>query len=324
MLCLLRTETDPYFNIAAEEYVLKEYEQDAFMLWRNEPCVVIGKHQNAAAEANARFLYEHKIPLIRRISGGGTVYHDPGNLNYSFVVYGEKDKLVDYQKYTAPILEFLRENGVNARFEEKNSLFVDNWKFSGNSAHVYKNKIIHHGTLLFNSELVHLRGALRPGTGHYNDRAVQSNPASVANLKEFFPETYTISDFMSGLMEYIEVNFDADTHYFDDKDEEKITDLAEKKYSTWEWNYGYSPDYSFINNFELNNRKVKIDLSVKKGLIEEIAISLNDKKNEFSFIEKELKGRAHYFPEILRVLDNYDLSKLDADMHLHELTSKFF
>ena len=187
MILIHRTDTDPYFNIAAEEYVLKHIDEDVFMLWTNTPSVIVGKHQVTVAEANITYTHRHNIPVIRRISGGGTVYHDEGNLNYSLVVRGEKGKLVDYHKYSSTIINALQRQGLNASLEGKSNLVVDGLKFSGNAEHVYRDRVLHHGTILFDSDLEQLRKCIRPLHDHYNDRSVRSKDSRIINLRELLP-----------------------------------------------------------------------------------------------------------------------------------------
>ena len=127
-----RPETDPYYNVAAEEYILKSARQDTFMIWRNSASVIIGKHQNASKEINHSFITKYQIPVIRRISGGGTVYHDPGNINFSFIFTGRKENLIDFREFTKPVVLFLQSLGLKAVFEGKNNITVKGWKVSGN------------------------------------------------------------------------------------------------------------------------------------------------------------------------------------------------
>jgi len=174
MLIVNRPHTDPWFNIAAEEYFLKNFQEDIFMLWQNEASIIVGKHQNTLAEINYPYVKENGIPVIRRISGGGTVFHDLGNLNFTFIQNGEKGKLVDFRKFTDPILAVLNKMGVPAVFEGKNDLRVDGLKISGNAEHVFKNRVLHHGTLLFSSVLNDLGKALKVKTDRFTDKAVKS------------------------------------------------------------------------------------------------------------------------------------------------------
>ena len=152
MLCLNLESTDPYFNLAVDEYLLKNRKEDFLILGINDTSVIIGKHQVAHRESATKFVTQNNIPVIRRISGGGTVYHDNGNLNFSFILKSEQGKQVDFRKYTLPVISFLASLGVDAKFEGKNDLKVNGLKISGNAEHVYHDRVLHHGTLLFNSD----------------------------------------------------------------------------------------------------------------------------------------------------------------------------
>ena len=150
----------------------------------NDPSVIIGKHQAAHREVNTKFVTENKIPVIRRISGGGTVFHDQGNLNFTFIRQSEEGKQVDFRKYTRPVIDFLVSLGIDAKFEGKNDIKVDGLKISGNAEHVHRNRVLHHGTLLFSSSIDMLRNSIRTDKSCYTTRAVGSNPSSVMNLSE--------------------------------------------------------------------------------------------------------------------------------------------
>ena len=202
MNCILSKISDPYFNLAAEEYLLKSRDEDFFLLYRNEPSIIVGKHQNALAEINWEFASKHKIKVARRLSGGGTVYHDPGNLNFSFIRKGLEGKLVDFKKYTAPIREVLSKMGIETKFEGHNSLTLNGFKVSGNAEHVFKKRVLHHGTLLFSSSLENLEEAIRTRPDQYSDKAVKSVRAEVANICESLDKKITIEEFESGIMNF--------------------------------------------------------------------------------------------------------------------------
>jgi lipoate---protein ligase len=282
--CIQRLETDPYYNLAAEEYLLKHAANDTFMIWRNEPSVIIGKHQNTAKEINHSFVESQRLPVVRRITGGGTVYHDPGCVNFSFIYTGRKENLVDFRHFTQPIILFLRELGLNAEFEGKNNITVDGLKVSGNSAHIYKNKVLHHGTLLFNTHLEALKQAVGGHHENYKDKSVRSVPANVGNISLLAKEKLSVTDFIGLFTSFIFIYFPG--CYYDKLttlERESILKLVEEKYKTIEWNYGYSPDYKYNAEWEMLNGKFSVSMVVSKGQIQQVEIA--GPKNFKSFLK---------------------------------------
>ena len=183
MLCIKNDNTNPYFNLAAEEYVLRNFKENCFMLWRNRPSIIVGKHQNTLAEINVDYVKEKNIDVVRRLSGGGAVFHDLGNLNFTFIKNAEKEEaLVDFKKYVEPVLEVLQHLGVNAKFEGRNDIMIDGKKISGNAEHVFKKRVLHHGTLLFSSQMADLSNALKVNPLKYQDKGGKSVRSRVTNL----------------------------------------------------------------------------------------------------------------------------------------------
>lgn len=153
MIYLLNTSTQPYFNLALEEYILKQFQEECFMLWQNSPCIVAGKNQNTLSEINLDFIKEHNLPVVRRLSGGGTVFHDLGNLNFTFIVNDQGNSFINFKKFTLPIVEVLQKLSVNAVLSGRNDLTIEGKKFSGNAQYKSKHRLLHHGTLLFSSNI---------------------------------------------------------------------------------------------------------------------------------------------------------------------------
>jgi lipoate-protein ligase A len=282
MYCINLDTTDPFFNLAIEELLLKSYKEEYLLLYINSPSVIIGKHQAGHREVNTRFVYENQIPVIRRISGGGTVFHDRGNLNFCFILQSEQGKQVDFRKYTQPVIDFLASIGVKASFEGKNDLKVGGFKISGNAEHIHGDRVLHHGTLLFSTSLDMLRNSIRKDPSHYISRAVVSNPSPVTNLNEIINSFRDINELRSEMMNYFIRNFPGNVPY--DLTKLEITGaktIADSKYKTWEWNWGYGPEYTFNNYFDLN--KVKhCSMFVMGGIIRECTIEGSDQLKDAS------------------------------------------
>jgi lipoate-protein ligase A len=203
MLCLIRHETDPYFNLAAEEYAMTHFAAECFMLWRNAPAVIVGRHQNTLAEIDADYVRVNDIPVVRRLSGGGAVFHDLGNLNFTFIADSDGRAQVDFRRFTQPILEALQALGVDARFEGRNDLTIDGRKFSGNAEYVSGNRILHHGTLLFAARMADVSAALRPDPAKFADKAVKSVRSRVTNISEHLSQPMTVLAFRDHLMAHV-------------------------------------------------------------------------------------------------------------------------
>jgi lipoate-protein ligase A len=273
MNCTSLSSHDPFFCLALEEVLLKDSTEEFLLLYINDPCVVIGKHQAPHRETDTRFVTKFRIPVIRRISGGGTVYHDGGNLNFSFIVNAEEGKQIDFRKHTQPVIRFLASLGVDAKFEGKNDLKVDGYKISGNAEHVHRKRVLHHGTLLFDASLEKLTGSIRKDYSSYTTRAVQSNPSRVVNLHERLTFMHSASDLMESMCSWSLQNIPGAGIYQPSESETNAArSRAEQKYSTWEWNYAYGPEYHFRKSFYLDKEYLSCRLFVKDGIIWECRI----------------------------------------------------
>ncbi len=286
---------NPYVNIATEEYLLKQTEKDFVFIYTNEPSIIIGKHQNAYAEINLPYVLENRIPLVRRISGGGTVWHDPGNVNFSFIMNGQQGNLVNFRRYATPVLSYLHSLKVPAVFGSRNEILVNGWKISGNAEHVCRSRVIHHGTLLFSSDLRALASALSTMPGKYKDRAVKSVPGRVANIVDFLEPGTSISEFRNGLIVHLSEYFEGSARYtLSGTDTAGVNELVSRKYSTWEWNIGYSPRYSMTRKIDWDGKEAWIQLEVEKGKIVEINIKSDDTDHAlFGGISRALSGADH-------------------------------
>ncbi len=321
MLIIHQTSTNPYFNIATEEYLLKNFTEDIFLTYRNEPSVIVGKHQNTLAEINLEFVNGKELPVIRRLSGGGTVYHDLGNVNYTFITNGSEGNLVDFKKHTQPIIDVLQALGVGAQIGGKNDIRVGDKKISGNAEHIYKNRVLHHGTLLFNSNLDELNESIKVNPNTYTDKAVKSIRSHVANISEYLKCEISIHDFILSISSHIKNQF-ANTKDYELSIAEinAINQLIETKYSTWDWNFGYSPSYILNNHIAINNRVLKIQLKVDKGFISQLTLSGNLIMDErIEELEQLLIGCSHNLDEI-----SSSISKIDLNDYIDQISSDQF
>jgi lipoate-protein ligase A len=244
------------------------------MLYRNEPSIIIGKHQNALAEINLDFVRKNNIRVVRRISGGGAVYHDQGNLNYSIIRNGEAGRLVDFARHTRPVTGFLSALGLQVLDDGRNSLLLNGRKISGNAEHVYRSRVLHHGTLLFSSALDKLTEALKANPDRYSDRAIRSVRSEVTNLADHLDPTMTIESFADRLFRFV-MDFFGDTgvYEFTGGDLEEINQLAADKYRSWEWTYGYSPSYTLEREIMLSGISVILTLGVEHGRISRVSLA---------------------------------------------------
>ncbi len=222
MLLINNDNTNPYFNFALEEYLLKKTDQDLFRLWMCDPCISVGKNQNTISEINSDYVRKNSIPIVRRQSGGGAVFHDLGNLNFTFISCNN-NSFSDFKRFTQPIIDLLKTLGINAEFSGRNDLLIDGKKFSGNAQYNYKNKVIHHGTLLFSSQISNLSNALKVKPIKLESKGIKSVKSRVTNISEHLDKPMNISEFRDLVMNYV-FSLNSNNSYFNltEKDIEKI------------------------------------------------------------------------------------------------------
>jgi lipoate-protein ligase A len=302
MLCILSPNTNPYFNLASEEYLLKCKSEEIFLLYRNTPSIVVGKHQNTLAEINLPFVQERDIPVARRISGGGTVFHDLGNLNFAFFSNGKEGELVNYRKAAGPVIEAMGKMGLKVSMGKRNELLIKGQKISGTASHVYKKRVLHHGTLLYSSEIEDLSTALLGRQESFTDRAVKSVRSRVTNIKDHMAGKMDVEEFQNKLFSHILQSMgEAEKYQYSKTDLNMIGDLRSSKFSTWEWNFGYSPKYQFNKSLLFGESHIHLRMNVEKGIIRELKFEgdFTSKKNIHA-LEKMLTGTIHD-PESLRL-----------------------
>ncbi len=272
MKTILNTSTDPYFNLALEEYLVKNlnFNEDFFILWQNSPSVIIGRNQNVFEEIDIKLAIQKGIPFVRRISGGGTVFHDLGNLNFTFITKN-KGLANNYKVMTEKIVAALNKIGIPIGLVGKSDLKIGHEKISGNAQFVYKDVLLHHGTLLFDSNLTTLKKLLRPKKDDVLSHSVKSNRSEVTNLSQFTHLS------LEEIKEYLYVelmgnDYKKDALSLSSDVLDQVNDLKNEKYLSWEWNYAESPS-SMIKK---NKDDLHMAFTVEQGVIKSISITKKD------------------------------------------------
>ncbi|MBF8457231.1 lipoate--protein ligase [Kaistella sp. G5-32] len=326
MLLITSPSHNAYFNIASEEYLLKRFpSEDIFLLYVNAPSIIVGKFQNTLAEINLDYVKEKGIKVVRRMSGGGTVYHDLGNLNFSFHTLLGQNDFGDFSFFTKPVLEMLNELGVPAELKGRNDLLVDGKKFSGNAKLARHGKMIQHGTILLDSEMEVLDEALKVNPLKFIDKATKSNRGRVTNLIEYLPKDTTtekLKDLLTA--QIIKNNPTAEKYEFSAEDILGIEKLQQEKYETWDWNFGFSPNYNFKKAIKIPAGFIEVHLDVVQGIIEKAKI-FGDffASMPIEDLEEMLLGKKHDTKELYQLLTKIDLTQFFGTVTLEEVLEGF-
>ncbi len=266
---------DQTLNFALEEFALTHLDRDEtyLMFYRMTPTVIVGRNQNTIEEVNMDYIRSHDITVTRRLSGGGAVYNDPGNLSFSFITRDDGDSFNNYRRFTEPVIRALKHLGVDARLEGRNDLTVDGKKISGNAQFVTKGRIFSHGTLLFDVNLENVSLALNPDAEKYESKGIKSVRSRVTNIREHLSEDMDIRQFRETLLHYLFEGENKIPEYaITDEDWIHIVSLAKKRYRNWEWVFGKSPEFNVKKSRRFSGGRVDVRLAVKKGYIEHLSI----------------------------------------------------
>lgn len=274
MYYIRSNSTDPYYNLALEQYVFDNMDRrhGYFMLWQNHNAVIVGKYQNTVEEINQTFVREQEISVVRRLSGGGAVYHDLGNLNFTFITDQQQEDF-DFASFCRPVAKVLASLGAPVEISGRNDITIHGKKFSGNSQYTKSGRIMHHGTLMFDSDLSILSQALRVSEDKIVSKGIQSVRSRVDNIRPHITQELSTIKFWEVLEDNMLKEYQMEQRYITPQEEAAVQQLSDRVYRTWEWNYGTSPAYAIKKQRRIDGcGKIEVHMDVgKQGVIENIA-----------------------------------------------------
>jgi len=323
MKLIVNSNNDPTINLALEEYCVRnlDVENEMYILFYiNQPSIIIGKHQNTIEEINKEYVDTKGIKVVRRISGGGAVYHDFGNLNFSFITKYSPEFFHNFEKFTLPVVETLRGMGVNAELGGRNDITVDGRKISGNAQFTNLKSMFSHGTLLLNSHIEDVVQALNVKTDKIESKGIKSVRSRVANISEFLKEELSVEEFRERITKNLFKDYESiPTYELSDSEWAEVNKLSESKYKTWEWNFGRSPEFNIqkVNRFDFG--QVDARIFVKDGKIKNIKffgdfLGYGDSVD----VEKKLEGIVYKEEEVLNALKDTGLKYYFGNVELTE------
>ena len=309
---IINDRIDPYFNLALEEYLFHlEDENTYFWLWQNDNTIVIGKNQNAFQEIKSEFVLEHGIQVARRITGGGAVYHDLGNINFTFIVPAPNARIYDFKRFTGQIAKTLKTFGLEAEYSGRNDLLLNGKKFSGNAQVVGKSKILHHGTLMFSSDLSIIEKCLNPAPEKLQAHGVGSVKSRVTTIAEHLSKKIDVAAFKNELAKRICEEYDqANIRALSEEEIAAIETLREQKFATYEWIYGASPEFNYSKSMRFNAcGSINLSMNLSKSRVIENCKITGDffGSGDVAELEELLKTHICSRDNILDVIGTIDL-----------------
>lgn len=326
MRYLKNPSTNPYYNMAFDEYCLESLpiDEPVFFLWQNRPAVIVGFNQEVNTEVNLDYLKEKGIDLVRRVTGGGAVYHDLENLNYTIVGRSE-DLERDYPEYASLLAKALQTLGVPATLSGRNDILVEGRKVSGFAKRVCKNRLMVHGTLMYNVDVDVLTNVLNPSTTKLQSKGIASVRSRVANLCDYLPEIPDIQTFSQRLEEILSNNYTDTEYQLTETDLANIQRLTDKKFATWEWNYGRSPKATLVHSARLACGTVEIHLTLAENRIASCRFGGDFLGNlPASDVEKALTGIPYEINEIRKCLSKIEINRYFDRVLVDDLLEMMF
>lgn len=322
MIYIKNNDNRPQYNLALEEYVFTQLEQfdEIFLLWINEPSIIVGKNQNTIEEINLDYTKENNIHVVRRLSGGGAVYHDLGNLNYTITSKGNNTVAFNFEEFTKPVLEVLSELGVEAKFTGRNDIVIGEQKFCGNAQYMSKDKVLHHGAMLFDVDLTVLTNALKVSKDKIESKGIKSVRSRVTNIIEHLEDKITVEDFKELLLNHMMEIYDIEEYILTYEDKKNIEKLMDERYNTWEWNFGSSPEFNIHKAERFTGGKVETKIDVDGGIIKNIKFYGDFfGVKDITDIENKLEGIKYKEEDIKATLSEIDLPSYFARITEEEI-----
>ena len=317
---------DPYYNLALEEYVLTNFKEDDYViLWQNHNTIVVGKFQNTVEEISSDTVKKYGVSVVRRNTGGGAVYHDLGNLNFSFITDWDKNGSQGYETFLEPVIKGLKSMGINAQNSGRNDLIVDGCKISGNAQTILGGRILHHGTLLINSDLGMLSKVLTPNPAKIQSKGIKSVQSRVTNLSEVLGVAVSTEQVKDALKASFFSKDKVVGRTLSEQELEKVENLAEKKYRTHDWNYSLSPEFNFKKTEYFEGGLVSVELFIKKGVIKSCRIfgdflALADVEDVY----KSLEGVPYIEDDVLKKLEGFPKDIYFGGITANDILKCFF
>lgn len=318
---------DPRINLAIEEHLVRNVNlgSDILLFYINGPSIIIGRNQNTLEEINYPYVEQHQIIVVRRLSGGGAVYHDKGNLNFSFINSNGKEFLHNFKKFTAPVVKVLEKMGVPAELNGRNDIVVEERKISGNAQYAIGTKLVSHGTLLYNSDLSMVSEALNVKTDKIESKGIKSVRSRVANISEYLSEPLDILTFRERVKEGILSEVNNGEYKLTKEDWEEINKISKDRYQQWDWNFGRSPKFNIQKTQRFPFGQIDARIEVHNGLIDNIKLfgdflGLRDVGD----VESKLVGVRYDKLHLQEALENVDLKDYLGGLNAQELALFLF
>ncbi|HGD5559151.1 TPA: lipoate--protein ligase [Streptococcus agalactiae] len=324
MKYIVNTSNDPAYNVALEAYAFQKLTDidEIFILWINEPAIIIGRHQNTIQEINKEFIDKNGTHVVRRLSGGGAVYHDLNNLNYTIISNNTQEAAFDFQTFSKPVIDTLAKLGVKAEFTGRNDLEINGQKFAGNAQAYYKGRMMHHGCLLFDVDMSVLGQALKVSKDKIESKGIKSVRARVTNIVDHLSDKITVQEFSDAILAQMKEEYpEMDEYVLSDAELSEIQAMRDNQFATWDWTYGKAPEYTIERGVRYPAGKITTYANVENSTIKSVKI-FGDffGVKPVDDIEKMLEGVRYDYKDVLAALKTVDTSQYFSRMTPEEIT----